>query len=198
MGLNPRPLADAKILATINETLAREDLTSLRARVATKITHSQSTAKKLFDSHRKSSSFNPNVLVMVRKTTFAATGQPTKLLPKFKCPYRIVAVLLNDRYFVQDPLKVEAHRKWKTIEMPTPLRVEAHRKWKTIEIQIPLKAEAHRKWTIKTQIPPLVEGHSTWRTVETRNPLLVEAHSRWRLGYRYNPQVRSPSRMEAS
>jgi hypothetical protein len=102
MGLNPRHLADAKILATINETLAREDLTSLRARVATKITHSQSTAKKLFDSHRKSSSFNPNVLVMVRKTTFAATGQPTKLLPKFKGPYRIVAVLPNDRYVVED------------------------------------------------------------------------------------------------
>jgi hypothetical protein len=96
MGLNPRPIADAKILATISDTLAREDLTSLCARVATKITHSQSTAEKLFDSHRKSSSFNPNVLVMVRKTTFAATGQPTKLLPKFKGPYRIVAVLPND------------------------------------------------------------------------------------------------------
>jgi hypothetical protein len=92
MGLNPRPLADAKILGTINETLAG-------ARVATKITHSQSTAKKLFDSHRKPSrSFNPNALVMVRKTTFAATGQPKKLLPKFKGPYRIVlvAVLPND------------------------------------------------------------------------------------------------------
>jgi hypothetical protein len=97
MGLNPRPLADAKILGTINETLAGEDLTSLRARVATKITHSQSTAKKLFDSHRKPSrSFNPNALVMVRKTTFAANGQPKKLLPKFKGPYRIVAVLPND------------------------------------------------------------------------------------------------------
>jgi hypothetical protein len=103
MGLNPRPIADAKILATISDTLAREDLTSLRARVATKITHSQSTAEKLFDSHRKPSrSFNPNALVMVRKTTFAATGKPKKLLPKFKGPYRIVAVLPNDRYVVED------------------------------------------------------------------------------------------------
>jgi hypothetical protein len=67
------------------------------------------------------------------------------MLPTLK----LVSALIIDAFLlvrrkVQIPLRVEAHRRWKTIEIPIPLKVEAHRKWKTIESQIPLKVEAYR------------------------------------------------------
>lgn len=103
MGLNPRPLADAKILAIIKDVLPRENLSTLRAEVTNKIKNKQIEAKYRFDKKRRPpATFKENDLVMVRKTDTGSTVGPKKLLPKFKGPFRVIKCLENDRYVVRD------------------------------------------------------------------------------------------------
>lgn len=102
IGINPRPLADAKIIEKIGDDLGREDLECLRNRVSNAIETSQRRSKRLFDMKRKLKKFKENDLVMVLRTSKTATGQSTKLQPTFTGPFRIRKVLPNDRYVVQD------------------------------------------------------------------------------------------------
>lgn len=103
MGLNPKPIADARILSVIRDNLAQENLETLRAQVAQNIYAKQQKAKINYDEKRKTPhQFNVNDLVMVRKTDFGSGSGPKKLMPKFKGPFKITKVLDNDRYIVQD------------------------------------------------------------------------------------------------
>lgn len=103
MGINPKPIADAKILSVIRDNLAQENLEALRAQVAQNIYAKQQTAKINYDLRRKAPyKFKVNDLVMVRKTDLGSGSGPKKLMPKFKGPFRVTKLLDNDRYIVQD------------------------------------------------------------------------------------------------
>ena len=51
---------------------------------------------------RDATNFNICDLVRVLITSYANTGESKKLLPKFKGPFRVVNVLYNDRYEIED------------------------------------------------------------------------------------------------
>lgn len=78
------------------------DLICLRARAAEKIIKGQKYNKKYFDKKRKPSHiYKEGDYVMIRNIE-TSKGVSQKIIPEFKGPYKIVRVLRNDRYVVQD------------------------------------------------------------------------------------------------
>ncbi|KZC04992.1 hypothetical protein WN55_06008 [Dufourea novaeangliae] len=67
------------------------------------ISVSQRKQKEYYDKTRRTATiYNSGDLVMLEVTSEGATGSSRKLLAKFKGPFRIIKVLLNDRYEVED------------------------------------------------------------------------------------------------
>lgn len=103
MGITPNQPSDAKIINEIKQDVHRDDLKSLRDKVDKKITEAQRKEKLRFDKKRKCpKNFTNGELVMVKITSEPASGSSRKLRPIFKGPFRIKAVLPNDRYVVED------------------------------------------------------------------------------------------------
>lgn len=103
MGINPRQLADAKILSVISDSLIQENLETLRNQVSNTIQQKQKENERLFNSKRKAGfQCKVNDLVMVRRNDFGSNTGPKKLIPKFKGPFRVVKILPNDRFVVAD------------------------------------------------------------------------------------------------
>lgn len=89
------------VVSEIHECGNREDL---RLKVSERIVSEQSKQKVNFDKKRKlAHKYNVGDLVRVeRDVNSAIPGQSKKLLPKCYGPYRVVRVLENDRYEVED------------------------------------------------------------------------------------------------
>lgn len=67
------------------------------------IKNDQKRQKERYDRTRKEArQYGEGDLVLVLITSEPATGVSKKLLPKYKGPFRISKVLLNDRYEVED------------------------------------------------------------------------------------------------
>lgn len=100
-GYQPKGITDATLLSEIQQQMDRTDLASLRKIVKGNIDADQREQKKRYDKTRsKAHQYQSGDLVLVQKTDSSATGQSRKLLPKYKGPFRITAVLPNDRYVV--------------------------------------------------------------------------------------------------
>ncbi|KAG7298935.1 hypothetical protein JYU34_017402 [Plutella xylostella] len=82
--------------------------------------------KTHYDNHRAPTKiFQLGDLVMIPNHHLPATGKSKKLLPKFRGPFKISAVLKNDRYEISS---IEGHtkRKYKSI-----YSADALKKWIT-------------------------------------------------------------------
>ena len=103
IGCNTKTIADGPVLSAIREEMDKVDLTALRADIKKHITQEQKTQKERYDRTRKEArKYNEDELVLVRITSDPSTGSSKKLLPKYKGPFRIRAVLPNDHYDVED------------------------------------------------------------------------------------------------
>lgn len=102
-GVNPRDWRQAKILNIVGDDIQRTDLKTLRNKVAERIQDAQTKEKILFDKKRcVAKNYQVGQLVMVKITSIPSSGQSKKLHPVYKGPFKITAVLLNDRYVVED------------------------------------------------------------------------------------------------
>lgn len=98
-GSKPRSLPESILLTELQEDIDRTNLVELRNKIQERIGKDQGVQKARYDKKRsKAKIYNVGDLVMVAKTDLPATGESRKLLPKFKGPFRVTAVLPNDRY----------------------------------------------------------------------------------------------------
>ena len=103
IGYNTKHAADSRILNEVQDDLNIFDLKQLRKRIFEHITEDQKNAKMRYDKTRQEATkYSKDDLVMVRITSEPVTGGSHKLLPKFKGPFRVTKVLINDRYEVED------------------------------------------------------------------------------------------------
>lgn len=88
-------------------------MSKIRESVKARIDNDQLKQKEKFDLKRiKAPKYSIGTLVLIRITSLPVTGESKKLYPKFRGPYRITAVLPNDRYEVEDQ---RSNRKQRTV-----------------------------------------------------------------------------------
>ena len=128
LGYKPRGTADAVLTAEVQGTLDRLDLQELRRDAKERTDLEQAGQKKRFDARRfKPPHYNVGDVVMVASSP-AATGESRKLAAKAKGPFKVTAVLPNDRYEVQDlrDLKKSPNRR-------SVVAVDSLQKWVTFD-----------------------------------------------------------------
>lgn len=126
-GKNPSELLFGfKVLNTseniINEVINRvsdEDLVQLRCQAKSRMEEQQCKSKKDFDRHRKQAqTYNIGDLIRVERTIVdkEQIGKSKKLIPKFHGPYRIIKILENDRYLIEDtPLTRRGTKRYENV-----------------------------------------------------------------------------------
>lgn len=83
-----------------------------REQASLKIQKHQDYSKKYFDKkHRKPDEYTVGDLVMIKRET-VATGSSTKLQPKYRGPYKVIAKLYGDRYRVTDIAPIASKRQF--------------------------------------------------------------------------------------
>lgn len=105
-------LNEARLGISQNEELSRDEI-RLLAQESTK--RNQEYMKKYFDNTRAPTKFyKVGDLVMIPNHHNPADGKSKKLRPKFRGPFRVTAVLKNDRYEISS---IEGHskRKYKSV-----------------------------------------------------------------------------------
>lgn len=103
IGCETRSAAEAPILSQVRDTVHQLDLAELRTNIEAHISQEQRAQKERYDKTRRDATkYNDGDLVLVQITSEPATGSSKKLHPKFKGPFQIYKVLINDRYEVED------------------------------------------------------------------------------------------------
>lgn len=103
IGCQTRSATEAPLLTQIQDMIDRLDLDELRADIKKHIDQEQRQQKERYDKTRRDATkYGHGELVMVLITSDPATGSSKKLYPKFKGPFRVHKVLINDRYEVED------------------------------------------------------------------------------------------------
>lgn len=101
------------------EPITGDKLQSLRSNASDSIQKQQEAAKREFDKHRKSATkYNVGDLVRIERNVFDKdlVGKSKKLTPKFHGPYRIVKILPNDRFVVEDtPLVRKGNKRYENV-----------------------------------------------------------------------------------
>ena len=127
-GYKPRGVPDAALAAEIQATLDCLDLQELRDEAKRSTDSEQTEQKKRFDAGR----FEPpqynvgDVVTVVAKKV--ATGESRKLTAKAKGPFKVTAVLPNDRYEVQDLRDLK-----KSPNQRSTVSVDSLSKWVTFD-----------------------------------------------------------------
>lgn len=85
----------------VNETREQTDLLSIRENVKDRIDEQQVKQKESYDKNRRPAKlYNEGDLVKITRNCFSNDGKSKKLLSPYIGPYRVTAVLGNDRYRV--------------------------------------------------------------------------------------------------
>lgn len=107
------------IITEVSERVSGDELMQLRSTAGDKIRKQQADSKVQFDKHRKkASSYNVGDLVRIERSVNDKDhiGKSKKLIPKFHGPYRIVKILPNDRFLVEDtPLTKKGNKRYENI-----------------------------------------------------------------------------------
>lgn len=124
LGYRPRSMADSVLLGSIQSSLAALDLREMREQAKAATGVEQEKQKARFDAKRsKPPQYTVGDIVVVA-TNPVATGQSNKLVAKSKGPFKVTAVLPNDRYEVQDLREMQKSRGQKTV-----VAVDRIKKW---------------------------------------------------------------------
>ncbi|EFN64522.1 hypothetical protein EAG_01386, partial [Camponotus floridanus] len=94
------------IYSTNNRISDDNNLSNMKSEASERVRKQQEAAKKNFDKRRKLlTSYKIGDLVRIERTLTdkAMLGKPKKLA-KFQGPYRIIKILPNDRFLVEDTL----------------------------------------------------------------------------------------------
>ncbi|XP_011861043.1 PREDICTED: uncharacterized protein K02A2.6-like [Vollenhovia emeryi] len=114
IGCETRSAAEAPLLSQIQDVVHRLDFNELRDDIKAHTSKEQRAQKERYDrTRRDATKYDEGTLVLVQITSEPATGTSRKLYPKFKGPFRVRKVLINDRYEVED-LR-EGHRRKRTV-----------------------------------------------------------------------------------
>lgn len=107
------------VITETSQLVSGDDLMKLRADAKGKIDKDQERAKKRFDKNRKPpKSYKIGDLVRIERTITDKDhlGKSKKLIPKFHGPYRIIKILPNDRFLVEDtPLTKRGNKRYENI-----------------------------------------------------------------------------------
>lgn len=118
-GLRLRTKGDGIVASLLdkNQDGANQSLEAIRNEVSSKVCEEQEKQKHRFDKSRKAArEFKVGDLVRIERDISSNNGKSKKLLPKLQGPYRIVKVLLNDRYVVEDtPLTRKQNKRYEGI-----------------------------------------------------------------------------------
>lgn len=107
------------VICSTNDRINGDDLSNVRSGASERVQKQQELAKKNFDRHRKLPMiYKIGDLVRIERTLTdkAMVGKSKKLVAKFQGPYRIVKILPNDRYLVEDtPITRKGNRRYENI-----------------------------------------------------------------------------------
>ena len=107
------------IVCSTSNRISDNNLLNIRTEASKKMRKQQDLAKKNFDKHRKSCTlYKVGDLVRIERavTNKATAGKPKKLAAKFQGPYRIIKILPNDRFVVEDtPITRKGNRRYENI-----------------------------------------------------------------------------------
>lgn len=121
IGVKTKHGVEAQLLNSVREEINRLDLNEIRTNISKHITEDQKRQKERYDKARRDAAkYREGELVMVHVTSPQASGTSRKLNAKYKGPFRITKVLMNDRYEVED-LR-EGSRRVKTVMSPDHLK----------------------------------------------------------------------------
>lgn len=118
-GFNIISRTEGKLSEIINDTINRvpaEELEKSREKAAEKIKEQQVKDALSYNKHRKSvTQYKEGDLVRVERQV-PHDGNPKKLVVKYQGPYRIVKMLKNDRFLIEDtPLTRKNNRKYEAV-----------------------------------------------------------------------------------
>lgn len=105
------------VICSTNDRISGDDLSNVRSGASERV-QKQELAKKNFDRHKKLPTiYKIGDLQLVRieraMTDKAIVGKSKKLVAKFQGPYRIVKIVSNDRYLVEDtPITRKGNRRY--------------------------------------------------------------------------------------
>jgi hypothetical protein len=79
------------------------DVSEVRDMIMTGLEKYQAEQKRRFDvSHCSAKKYEVGDLVLIRIVSHAAAGTSQKLLPRWRGPFMVLAILDNDRYRIRD------------------------------------------------------------------------------------------------
>ena len=124
----PRVVADAGLAAEVQTTLDRLGLQELKKYATRSMDLERAQQKKAFDASRsKSPQCNVGDVVIVVAGKVVA-GKSKELTAKAKGPFKVTAILPNDRYEVQDLRNLKkSPNQWSTVS------VNSFSKWVTFD-----------------------------------------------------------------
>lgn len=107
------------VIYLTSDRISGDDLSNMRSEASERVRKRQEYAKRNFDKHRKlPTSYKIGDLVRIERTLTdkAMLGKPKKLAAKLQSPYRIIKILPNDRFLVEDtPITRKGHRRYENI-----------------------------------------------------------------------------------
>lgn len=117
--MNPCENIVNDVICSTNDRISGNDLVNVRNEIGKRVQKQQELAKKNFDKHRKlPTSYKIGDLVRIERalTDKATMGKSKKLMAKFQGPYRIIKILPNDRYLVEDtPITRKGNKRYENV-----------------------------------------------------------------------------------
>jgi len=117
--VNPSENIINDVIYSTNSRVSDDSLSNMRSEASERVRKQQEAAKKNFDKRRKlPTSYKIGDLVRIERTLTdkAMLGKPKKLTAKFQGPYRIIKILPNDRFLVEDtPITRKGNRRYENI-----------------------------------------------------------------------------------
>ncbi|KAL0828840.1 hypothetical protein ABMA28_003751 [Loxostege sticticalis] len=113
-------LSEGRIISELGDDITRvnnnQNLDEIRAEISAHVEARQEIDRERFNKKRsKPMKYQVGDLVRVERQV-PSSGQSRKLVPKFQGPYRIVNVLGNDRYQIEDtPITKKGNRHYSTV-----------------------------------------------------------------------------------
>ncbi|KAG7309482.1 hypothetical protein JYU34_005450 [Plutella xylostella] len=116
-GFRLRTKGDGLVSSLLENEVNREPIDDVRQEVNQNIAKEQNKQKARFDKKRKESTkYKIGDLVRIERDVTSNNGKSRKLLQKIQGPYRVIKVLDNDRYIVEDtPLTRKQNRRYEGV-----------------------------------------------------------------------------------
>jgi len=107
------------VIYATNHRVSGDDLVKMRTEANERIQRQQSIAEKKFNKQRRAPTpYKVGDLVRIERVPIdqAMLGKPKKLVARFQGPYRIIKILPNDRFLVEDtPITRRGNKRYENV-----------------------------------------------------------------------------------